>query len=245
MPIHVVAITITCCFFLVLVQFAATLLGGLATLGVAVIVGILACVALEFFQLKLRAGWILVLAAGTSLTAVALSTMNGALNLPILISSPIVAFASCGLLLLVTQGRHGRCALCNQHRAGAIYFRCPRCHLRVCDQDCWDFENIRCRLCQQNRVQILSPDPRWWDEQLGPRLTQGRCQLCLASCLDADLRACPHCGRSQCRSCWDAANGRCTHCRYLIAALPPELRLYLELPSTGSAGISNKVNVDR
>jgi hypothetical protein len=58
-------------------------------------------------------------------------------------------------------------------------------------------------------------------------VNQGRCQICMATPDKADLRCCGHCGRPQCRDCWDQANGQCSRCHWTIPDLPENLRPYM------------------
>ena len=241
-----IIIPASCWFIAALIQFLTVLLGAPGALCGAVAVGLLTPVWVKFLQLELRAVWLITLATGASLAGI-IPFMVGRPSISLALAlSPLLALASAGSVALVVGGKHGRCALCNRRFVTDVRFLCPRCHLEVCDRDCWDFDNVRCRLCQQNRVPILSADTRWWDDRLGPRLAQGRCQLCLASCSECDLRACRQCGRLQCRACWDAANGRCHHCQWLIPDLPPLLQAYLGYsPADRVGAIKKEVKLER
>lgn len=229
------AVLTTSCFLLALVQFVAALSSPPVALGGAVAAGLLAPIMLKFFQVEVKAAGIMLLATGGSLAGIAPSVLGRPGTASIVGFAPILALATGGILLLSGRKSRRRCALCNRRLGSGVWFQCPRCGLSVCDQECWDFDNIRCRLCQQNRVPILSSDTRWWNTQLGPRVAQGRCQLCLSSYAEADLRACRKCSRPQCRACWDVANGQCGHCQWLISDLPPQLRAYL-VPQVASSG---------
>jgi hypothetical protein len=137
---------------------------------------------------------------------------------------PALLFAVIAIASLLSKMAKRRCALCHR-RLGphAITFDCPRCGLEVCDESCWNFEHRRCRMCEENHVPILPAQSQWWDRQLGPRVHQGRCQLCMASPEQADLRICSHCHRPQCRDCWDQANGECSRCGWTMPNLPKSL----------------------
>jgi hypothetical protein len=225
-------VPVACWFMLVLVQFVAVLAGTAGALGGAVAVGLLSSAVLQFFQADLNTLGVILVAAVASLTGIAPRLLSQPSKTLTLFFAPVLAFAVSGAVVLVPWRSRLRCALCGHGLGSGVWFRCPRCGLAVCDRDCWDFDNLRCRLCQQNSVPMpVFTDINWWNQQLGPRLTQGRCQLCLASGSEADLRVCRNCGRPQCRACWDAANGRCNHCRWLIPDLPPLLRAYLPSPS--------------
>lgn len=151
-------------------------------------------------------------------------------------SMPLVAFLislSAGALAKITQNR---CALCHKRLSPhEVTFTCPRCAMIVCDENCWSFEHRRCRLCEENGVPILPSMSQWWDRQLGPRAKQGRCQVCMASPEQADLRICSHCRRPQCRTCWDHTNGECSRCGWIIPELPEPLKeIVVHMPMQGN-----------
>lgn len=223
-----IAVLLACWFTLLLVQFLAALPGTPVAVGGAVVVGLLSPILLRFFQADFGPAPALLLAAGASLAGVAPGLVNRSADHLGMILVPAVALVTAGIFVLVQWGGQGRCALCNRRLSGGTWFRCPRCGLRVCDDECWDFSNIRCRLCQQNKVPLaIFADSRWLNDHLGEPLAKGRCQLCLASYSEADLRACGNCGRPQCRDCWDVTNGRCSHCGWLVDDLPAQLKVYL------------------
>jgi hypothetical protein len=224
-----IAVLVTCWFTLVLAQFVAALPGTAVALGGAVVVGLLSPLLLRLFRVDFRAAGTILLPTGASLVGVAPGLLNGSGGRIGVVLSPILALATSTIVVLAQRGTRGRCALCNRRLGSDVWFRCPRCGLRVCDQECWDFDNIRCRLCQQNKVPMPTfADSHWLNDHFGEPLTKGRCQLCLALSSEADLRACPNCGRPQCRACWDVSNGRCNHCRWLVDDLPAQLTAYLE-----------------
>jgi len=181
---------------------------------------------LHFFEVEMEQPWLkIALPAGSSAAGVLVDFLGGA-N-PYLWLAPLAAALVAGAVVLVQSLRSRRCALCNKFIGNGVAFACPRCGLLVCERQCWDFEHCRCRLCEQNRVPMLPPDARWWDRHFGARAQYGRCQLCMATTADADLRVCGHCGRPQCRPCWDYANGQCSRCHWLAEDLPPQLRAYM------------------
>lgn len=138
--------------------------------------------------------------------------------------TPLVALAASGATVALTLGHRTRCNLCNRRLgSGDLTFRCPRCTQQVCEQTCWSFEHRRCRLCLEQRVPILPVDQSWWTRVAGPRMAQGRCQVCQAAANQADLRACPKCRRPQCHDCWDFLNGECGRCAAALPDLPPSL----------------------
>jgi len=173
----------------------------------------------------------------TSVLASALGAFTGSLGTleasPWLGISPLCAAAASLAVALLGKGRARVCQLCRQPMGKTLAFECPRCGLLVCERKCWRFDSCRCRLCADQAVPIFPAEARWWDQHFGPRAADGKCQLCLSE--GSDLRACPQCGRLQCRDCWDYANGQCGHCGWLLAELPPALKRYM-LPGQGSGG---------
>lgn len=141
---------------------------------------------------------------------------------------PFLALLVSGTMLWMQSRNARRCGLCNRTLSGKVALGCPRCGLEVCDQTCWDFDKLRCRLCVQNHVPVLPPDGRWWDQNFGPATQFGRCQLCQTTAQEAELRNCPNCGRPQCRDCWDDANGVCTRCNWTVRGLPETLQVYMQ-----------------
>ncbi len=145
---------------------------------------------------------------------------------------PVTAEWFCALLTALGSGctvalalsHSKRCNLCNRRLAGSdLTFRCPRCTQPVCEQTCWNFEHRRCQLCLEQRVAILPLESAWWSRGAGPRMAQGRCQVCQSAADQADLRACPKCRRPQCRDCWDFGNGECGRCGTALPDLPANL----------------------
>jgi hypothetical protein len=137
----------------------------------------------------------------------------------------LFAAAGSGAAMWFSLRSRVRCNLCQRRlSASAVVFTCPRCTMRVCDETCWSFEHRRCELCLEQRVPILPITESWWSRVTGPRFRQGRCQVCLGTAEAVDLRACPHCRRTQCRDCWDFSNGDCARCGTTLPELPESLR---------------------
>jgi hypothetical protein len=74
-------------------------------------------------------------------------------------------------------------------------------------------------------VPVLPTGDKWWTKVAGPRSGHGRCQICLGSAEQMDLRICPHCRRPQCRDCWDFSNGECQRCGTALPDLPASLTM--------------------
>lgn len=182
---------------------------------------------LHFFEVELPLNTLrLVLPATLSVAGVAAGWAGGNAN-PMIWWAPASAAAVAALWWIVSNGLGNLCHLCNRWlRRSVVAFECPRCGFQVCEQ-CWEFEHLRCRLCQQNLVPIFPSDGRWWDRCLGARVNYGRCQICLTTSDQADLRSCGRCGRTQCRPCWDYANGQCSRCSWIVDDLPARLRPYM------------------
>jgi hypothetical protein len=137
----------------------------------------------------------------------------------------IALFGITSITAVVIKITRRRCTLCHRRLVPhAITFNCPRCGLEVCDEFCWSFDHRRCRMCEENHVPVLPAQSQWWDRQLGPRVLHGRCQICMASPEQADLRSCGHCHRPQCRDCWDQTNGECSRCGWIMPDLPQSLK---------------------
>ncbi|MGH9397116.1 MAG: hypothetical protein ACRD18_09740 [Terriglobia bacterium] len=227
MRIRGIPALIGCGFLMVLLQFYAAEFSVPWALGVAVAVGVGSFLLFRFFRIEVETLWAPVaLAAIASFIGIlprfVASTPPWFLGL-----GPVLAFVAGLVVMLIRQRNAKRCALCNRRVGSGTLFECPRCGMLVCDAECWAFGLLRCRLCEQNKVPILKPDARWWDKQFGPRVTYGRCQICQTLAAEADLRACRRCGRPHCRDCWDFANGECSHCRWVIDDLPPQLTIYM------------------
>lgn len=219
---------LACSFLLVVLQLVAFLIGPLVGVICGAVLAILSLLLLRFFQVEIQQEWAnILLPVAASLLAVAILFFATSGQPPYIWLACVLALAVALAGAAVRHIGSKRCGLCNRRLRGRVAFACPRCGLIVCDHSCWVFEASRCRLCEQNRVPIFSPDTRWWDRQLGPRTEHGRCQLCQSPPQTADLRPCRKCGRPQCRECWDAANGQCSRCGWTIEDLPESLRPYI------------------
>ena len=208
-------------------QLVTGLWGLYAALFHGAALGVLFSVFFRFFEMSPPELWVrLVVPAAASLAGVAILLAAGRSGWQYALAP---AFAACtSAVLFVTERTDSRrCGLCNQRIGAGLVFVCPRCDLLVCEQRCWIFEHCRCRLCERNRVPVLSIDASWWDRHLGARMTFGNCQLCLTAASEADLRACGRCGRPQCRECWDDSNGQCMRCSWIVDDLPQQLKPYV------------------
>jgi len=219
-------------FLLVLLQLITFLLGLAVGLVCGLFLPVFAVLLLRFFQAELPEVWAKVLlpTASSSLAA-ALIFFAREQQTPLVWLAPLLSLALSLVIAGSVRWRSRRCGLCDRRLEDSAGFACPRCSLLVCDTSCWVFEHSRCRLCEQNRVPIFTPEGRWWDRQFGPRSERGRCQLCMISAQEADLRACKKCGRPQCRDCWDSANGQCSRCQWTVEDLPESLRAYVIFPA--------------
>lgn len=210
-------------FFLTL-QFVAGLLGWGAALVASVVLGAGMTFAWIRFELPAPRLWVI-----PTITAVC-CTLTSALSILLTHGNPLVSLsvvlgagASFGMVALTTLDS-SRCELCSRRlHTQSLVFRCPRCKLQVCEESCWSFEHRRCNLCLEQRVPVLPVQESWWTRVSGPRYEQGRCQVCMAASAQADLRACPHCRRLQCKDCWDFNNGACNRCGQTLTDLPATL----------------------
>lgn len=225
---------LACAFFLVLVQLLAAFVGSYVGAVGGLLLPFLSLGLLRFFQTELPEVWAaVILPTGSSVLGTATAFFSQSSPTRIIWLGPLLACAASLGIAGVQRIDSRRCGLCNRRLGSGITFTCPRCELVVCDS-CWVFERTRCQLCEQNHVPIFSPDGRWWDQQLGPRTPHGRCQLCMRPAEEADLRACRHCGRPQCRECWDAANGQCSRCQWTLEDLPESLKAFVIEPANGA-----------
>lgn len=205
--------------------FIASLAGLLILAVVILLASIVAPFVTQRFDWKRQMWWVLPLSlSATLLLALGVLASIRVVSIPFWCMS-IALFAIASMTSLAIRVTRRRCKLCNQ-RLGphAITFNCPRCGLEVCDESCWKFEHRRCRMCEENHVPALPAQSQWWDRQLGLRVSNGRCQICMASPEQADLRNCGHCRRPQCRDCWDQANGECSRCGWTMPDLPQPLK---------------------
>jgi hypothetical protein len=217
------------CTGLLALVFSVFLIASLAGLPVLAAIILLTGTAAPFIMQRLdwkkQLWWVLPLSLAVTLL-LALSILSAIRTVNILFwCLPIFLFATTVITSQLIKLTQRRCKLCNR-RLGphAITFNCPRCGLEVCDEHCWKFEQRRCRMCEENHVPALPAQNQWWDRQLGPRVFNGRCQICMASPEQADLRTCGHCRRPQCKDCWDQSNGECSRCGWTIPNLPQPLK---------------------
>jgi len=220
-----------CGVLLLFVQLAAAFAPVLVAVLVAVAIGFLVFLLPGFFLARVEAWWPSVaLAFCSSLGGTLLRLMSKRPASPWIALAPAFALLTSAGIAIYQRYYAERCGLCNRRLAGNLALECPRCGLTVCDQNCWDFDHYRCRLCETNRVPIFTPDARWWDRQFGPRVEFGRCQVCLTPAAEANLRACGKCGRAECTACWDYGNGQCIHCGWVVSDVPEKLKMYVSAP---------------
>jgi hypothetical protein len=206
-------------------HLAISLAGDIASLLGSAVLAVVGTLLWLHFELPHRRSWAVSLLLSSAILASAVVLAFGSGNdfwrwlaLP-------VAFTSSFITLLLLIRDRARCNLCNQRlKLQAVTFRCPRCTMLVCDERCWNFEHRRCAMCLENRVPVLPIQDSWWNRIAGSRSPNGRCQVCLASSEQADLRPCGKCRRLQCRDCWDFRNGECARCDATLAELPVSLR---------------------
>ena len=215
-------------FVLALAQMLGTMTGTAAAIVAGVADGILVFLLFRLFGIESDLWWVPVI---TALGASCAGTLGGSLGIDQRLSwqwlGPACAATVCLGVESVRRASSRVCQLCRQRLGGAIAFECPRCGLLACERKCWRFDSCRCRLCADHSVPVFPHEPRWWDEQFGPRVSGGQCQLCLSKDPATDLRSCANCGRPQCRECWDYANGQCGHCGWILADLPAALKAYM------------------
>lgn len=223
-----ITVLVATAFLLWLLVFFACMAGPAVAVAAAAAAGLLSVFLLRAFEAELPNPW---LAMAPPLAAAVLGVAVWSLARPQLDRlywlAPVLALAVTAAIVWWQNRDARRCGLCNCRLAGKISFVCPRCQLEVCETRCWDFEKIRCRLCVQNAVPLFPPTRQWWDRNVGPGVTAGRCQLCQAGPEEAELRACPRCGRPQCIECWDDSNGLCARCGWRVQALPESLKTFL------------------
>jgi len=217
---------------LIFLQLVLGLTLPLAGLFTGILIALISLGLFRFFEVEFtRPWWPVALPAAMSLLGIVILFVSTSGSPLYLWFAPLLAALTSGAIVLVQNLDRRRCSLCNRRIGGDVAFTCPRCGMLVCERECWDFERCRCRLCEQNRVPILPTEGRWWDRHFGARSPLGRCQVCAATAQDADLRVCAHCGRPQCRGCWDYTNGQCAHCQWVVADLPAPLQEYVVGPS--------------
>ena len=213
-------------FLWVCCQLFAALESPIAALLCALLIGILGTLGARFFTLLERPAWLLpAVLGGCSLLGLGIALTENRFPSYEWLAFPLTMLISGGIVLLQTMSRK-RCGLCNRRLSpNALTFTCPRCALVVCDESCWSFEHRRCQLCVEHRVPVLPAQKQWWDRVLGPAAVYGRCQVCMASFEQSDLRHCGRCRRPQCRDCWDNLNGECARCGWALPDLPDSLKL--------------------
>jgi len=220
-----VATVLFSAFVLALVQLMASFSFPLIAVAAGFGLGGSSLALLRCFPVEFRRGWSAVaVVTGASLAGVLMRYVGNPDNASWLLwLAPVAASSTAEMAIFGNRLSSMRCGLCRHPTASSAAYDCPRCRLKVCEK-CWSRQSLRCRLCQQNKVPIFSPDPQWWDRQFGLPLRSGLCQLCQTLASATDLRACGKCGRPQCRACWDFTNGRCSHCDWVVADLPGPLR---------------------
>ena len=222
-------------------QTIASLNGQVWALLTALIWPVLFLWVTRFFEVTFNQLWLQVTIPASAVligTLVAYLGGNGAFEWSMWLA-PLETAAVVGIAFLIGRSRNRRCSLCNSRIGRGVSFSCPRCELLVCERKCWNFDKLRCYLCEQNHVPLILGDGKWWDQRMGPRSLYGSCQLCHASAKDADLRVCGKCGRPHCRGCWDDMNGQCSRCDWSIADLPESFQPFIAKASnegTTSAG---------
>jgi hypothetical protein len=213
-------------FLLALIQLVGGFSGSGGGPAAAVLAGSGAAWILRRSGIGVESWWPAPLLAGAStLTGVALPMLSDTPRWSMLLF-PVIAASAASLIALIRPASEPLCSGCNRRLRGGT-FDCPRCGVTVCDQDCWNYQASRCRACEAGNVPILPPDAVWWERNLGRRIARGKCQHCLAGAETADLRACHECARTYCRDCWDANNGQCAHCAWVIRELPAALHRYV------------------
>jgi len=165
---------------------------------------------LKFYEVELGRWCLILLAPALAVMAGVASVEAASPDLFVCLFAALSAFALSAIVSVRLFSARRSCALCNSSITSCqLAFRCPRCGMVVCEKTCWKFDSLRCQLCYQNRVPIFPADSRWWDQNFGKSSRQGRCQLCLTSPVNLDLRLCGRCGRPYCRACWGHQNGCC------------------------------------
>jgi hypothetical protein len=214
-------------FFAALLQFVAALMRPEAAITFGAFVPLVCFLSVRFFELDPSPTAVVLVPTLASFLGVIAIVLVPARQSSALWAAPLLSCLIGAVVVLIRHMGSPRCELCAHHLLGRITFSCPRCGLDVCD-DCWVFERCRCRLCEQNQVPVIRQnDTRWRDRQFGPRVSSGRCQVCLTPAGEVDLRACRNCGRCQCIDCWDALNGKCDRCNWIVDDLPDALRPYM------------------
>jgi hypothetical protein len=211
-----------------LIQVLSALGGTWLAVIAAVGLGLLVVPIARALDLNEVPAWFLICAPGIASLMGITVAVNGAFGVTRLAwLAPLASSGAAAAFFGLARLRAKRCGLCERRIGGGMSFTCPRCGLHVCEQNCWSFDHLRCRLCLENQVPALPVDDRWWDKHTGPRATFGRCQVCMSSASEVDLRPCRRCLRPQCRRCWDEMNGQCTRCKWIMEDLPVGLKAYV------------------
>jgi len=207
------------------VHFGMGLAGNVAALLGAVLLGSAGTLLWVHFDLPHRHSWLPPLVLAVTILVSTLVLELGFRYSFWQLLSPLLAGGASTLTIALRIRDRQRCNLCNRRlKLQSVTFRCPRCSMLVCDENCWNFEHRRCEMCLENRVPVLPVQDSWWSRVTGPRSMNGRCQICLASGDQGDLRPCVTCRRLQCRVCWDFNNGECARCGATLPELPSSLR---------------------
>jgi len=214
-------------FLVAVIQLLAALASPWAAIAGGFVVALLLPLLLRFFGVEIDNLWagpltaLLASAAGVLAAAIA----NSGPDSVYLAFAPPAAMLTAAAWALI-KGGGARCSLCERGLRG-VAFECPRCGLAVGEQCCWVHDRLRCRLCEQNQVPIFTADKRWWDQNFGPRVRQGQCQVTLETAENVDLRGCPRCARLQSTEAWDLSNGECARCNWVVEDVPERLRPYV------------------
>jgi hypothetical protein len=231
MNLRTITTLVASVFLMTVLQLVAGLINVWAALACGVLIVPAAFGIDRFFEADIASVWLEIGAPViSSAIGVAIAYFTASPD-PRLWFAPLAAAAVASIVKLIQNRSSKRCALCNRRIGRSVAFTCPRCGLLACEQNCWVFDHGRCRLCEQNRVTVFTPDGRWWDRQFGPRSPHGRCQLCMTPAEETDLRVCGKCGRPQCRECWDFSNGQCSRCQWTVEDLPEALREFVITPA--------------
>lgn len=157
------------------------------------------------------------LTAGAASLAGTLAVMAMGAPTPVLAAAPLLAMAGAAAFPPERRRASSFCARCRSPRPKEELIRCPRCAGYVCTR-CYIPQLSRCAICQEKRNRLLSDDPAWWSAQLGSRVYNGSCKVCMRSGEDpaCDLRVCLNCGWPVCTDCWDDCNAQCASCGWRL-----------------------------
>ncbi len=228
-----VVLALSIFFVLALLQLLTALASPWAAIAGGIAAGLLLPTLVRFFGVEWENPWV---APAVALAASAVGVLIAASasqdeRMVYLAFAPPAALLSAGAIQ-IAKGGGKRCGLC-ERRVGGLELECPRCGLYVGEQCCWVHERLRCRLCEQNEVPAFPVDKRWWDQNFGPRVDRGHCQITLEKAEDVDLRPCRRCQRTQSIAAWDLNNGQCARCGWVVEELPERLGRYMGPGETG------------